>query len=349
MGQSRRPFALPAADDAIVSTYQWIVHPVSLRRHDRTDGWFERYCGDLIDPAKGQRYLRAVRHSLCLPSHPVQGLRVLELGCGFGLTCTTLAMLGAAHVSAIDTNPQMIATFNSYLGEMGLNLPINAQVAPAHDLPFEDDSFDLVITVEALSHFLQPRQALVEAHRVLKPGGRLVIADDNNALNPAAVRQTQEIWERFENGPPTPDLHGHRILEPYVQRRARLIAEMAPTWPDERVQQLAKRTAYMVRAQIQQAIHDHERDGTLPDSVFQPDRCPVEPESGQFIENLIDPLALTQELHQLGFDAKPQAYFGGESRGGLVLAANDWLNEWLPNETLFSRSEGFRIHALKRL
>jgi SAM-dependent methyltransferase len=338
----------PLSEEQIVATYRHVLSPEAIRRHDRTGGWLQRYCGKLAAPGQGERYLRAIRNSLELNNRPPTGLRVLEVGSGFGLTCTTLAMLGARSVDCLDTNEQMIATMRSYLGDLPWKLPVTPRVGLAYELPYPDNHFDLVITVEAMSHFLHPERCMAEAHRVLKPGGRYVIADDNNALNADAVKETREVWDRFENGPPTSDIHGHRVLEPYVDRRRRILLEALPGLRPDEADQLARRTAYMVKDELLAAGRRYLADRTLPDSLFKADRCPVEPESGQFIENLIDPLALADKLEVLGFKARPEAYFGGESRGGLLYAANRLLNGVVPRSMLFSRSDGFRIRAEKR-
>ncbi len=334
-------------DDQIVEFYRRTLSPEGLARHDRTGGWFERYCAKLGRPGEGERYLRSVRNSLQLNGRSLAGLKVLEVGSGFGLTCTTLAMLGAELVDCLDTNEQMIDTMRSYLAEQPWSLPVQPRVGLAHALPYADNHFDLVITVEAMSHFLHPERCLAEAHRVLKPGGRYVIADDNNALNADAVKQTRVVWAQFENGPATANIHGHRVREPYVERRRRLLLEALPALKSDEAEALARRTAYMVKDELIQAGRRYMQDRILPDSRYRPDRCPVEPESGQFIENLIDPLALAEKLEALGFRARPEAYFGGESRGGLLYAANRVLNGVVPRSLLFSRSDGFRIRADK--
>jgi ubiquinone/menaquinone biosynthesis C-methylase UbiE len=347
MGVNVRHAASTARDQEILATYARVLSPESIRRHDQTDGWFGRYCGSLADPAHGERYLRAIRNSLQLERYPLAGLRVLEVGSGFGLTCLTLALLGAESVDCLDTNEQMIGTMRSYLGELKPAPAIHTKVGLAYALPYADAQFDLVITIEAMSHFLHPQRCIAEAYRVLKPGGRYVIADDNNALNPQAVRETREVWDRFENGPPTEDIHGHRVREPYVDRRHRLALEAHPQMSADDARELARRTSYMVKDEVLSAAQRFLHDGTLPTSLYQADRCPVEPMTGQFIENLIDPLQLANELESLGFKAAPEAYFGGESRGGAYYATNQLLNTLLPRSMLFSRSRGFRLRAQK--
>lgn len=49
-------------------------------------------------------------------------------------------------------------------------------VADAHDLPFKDRSFDVVLAIELLEHLVEPRRAVGEMMRILRPGGRCVLS-----------------------------------------------------------------------------------------------------------------------------------------------------------------------------
>lgn len=339
--------ALPAGDQQILDFYRTVLDPAVVQRYDRTDGWFVRYCGSLAQPGQGARHLRAIRSLLGLGPDGASGLRVLEIGSGFGLTCTTLAMLGARSVAALDANRGMVDTMRAYLDAAAPELPVKPEVGMAFDLPYPDGSFDRVLIVEALSHFIHHERCLREAYRVLAPGGLLVISDDNNALNPGAVAQTREVWERFEKGPPTDDIHGHRVRVPYVARRRRIIEEVLPAADAATLDRLAEDTCYMVRGEIEAACKAHAAGGPAPASRFRPERCPVEPEAGELIENLIDPVAVGALLSSLGAQVRLEAYFGGESRGGLLLALNRLANQVLPQSMLFARAHGFRVRARK--
>jgi ubiquinone/menaquinone biosynthesis C-methylase UbiE len=101
--------------------------------------------------------------------------RVLDLGCGAGHTALAMAP-GAAHVTAVDVTPSMVATATRLTAERGVkNLSI--RVADVVDLPFPDAQFDIVTSRVAAHHFADPRPALSEALRVLRPGGRLLLID----------------------------------------------------------------------------------------------------------------------------------------------------------------------------
>jgi len=107
------------------------------------------------------------------------GDRVLDVGCGSG----RLAILFAARVApsgsvdGIDAAPEMIKLATARARRHGL--PAHFQAAFAQRLPFGDTSFDAVACTLALHHVAEDDQqtAVAEMHRVLKPGGRLLLAE----------------------------------------------------------------------------------------------------------------------------------------------------------------------------
>ena len=94
------------------------------------------------------------------------GLSLLDLACGPGIAAPLAANRGAA-VTGVDFSAAMVAEARrrhpSLVFEQG----------DAETLPFEDQCFDRVVCGFGVHHFPDPVRALMEAHRVLKPGGRL--------------------------------------------------------------------------------------------------------------------------------------------------------------------------------
>jgi SAM-dependent methyltransferase len=95
------------------------------------------------------------------------GSRVLDVGCGSGLTLLLAAGRGAAH-SGLDISPGLLGIARNRLPEADL------REGDMESLPFGDDAFDAVLGVNAFQFAGDPRRALREAARVTRPGGRVV-------------------------------------------------------------------------------------------------------------------------------------------------------------------------------
>ena len=107
------------------------------------------------------------------------GDAVLDVGCGTGTLAMEVARrLGrAGRVAGIDPGTEQIARARAKAARR--NAPIEFQIGVIEQLPFPDQTFDVVFSTLMMHHLPAPlkRQGLAEIARVLKPGGRLVIAD----------------------------------------------------------------------------------------------------------------------------------------------------------------------------
>jgi SAM-dependent methyltransferase len=102
---------------------------------------------------------------------PVDGLRVVELGCGTAYVSAWLARRGAVPVG-IDNSPAQLATARRMQAEHSLPFPL--VWGDASRLPFASDSFDLAISEYGAALWCDPYRWIPEAARVLRPGGLLV-------------------------------------------------------------------------------------------------------------------------------------------------------------------------------
>ena len=106
------------------------------------------------------------------------GDSVLDVGCGTGeVTLPAKARAGNGNVYGIDPAPEMIAVARSKAARKKLDIDFRVGVIEA--LPFPDSSID-VVTSSLMMHHLPDDlkvRGLAEIYRVLKPGGRLLIAD----------------------------------------------------------------------------------------------------------------------------------------------------------------------------
>ena len=100
----------------------------------------------------------------------VAGLDAVELGCGTAYVSAWLARRGARPVG-VDVTPAQLATARRCQQETGIRFPLVEASAEAVPLPSE--SFDLAVSEYGASIWCDPHRWLPEAHRLLRPGGRL--------------------------------------------------------------------------------------------------------------------------------------------------------------------------------
>lgn len=107
-----------------------------------------------------------------------KGEAVLDIGCGAGVdTLIAAGMVGSeGKVVGIDMVPEMLERAMKNLNETTLN-NVTFQPASAENLPFPDEHFDVVISNGVFNLIPDKVKALSEVLRVLKPSGRLMIAD----------------------------------------------------------------------------------------------------------------------------------------------------------------------------
>jgi MPBQ/MSBQ methyltransferase len=96
---------------------------------------------------------------------------ILEVGCGRGLGLKALyERLPQASLVGVDGSSAQVDRCRASA------VPADVLFARAERLPFINQSFDKIVSIEALQHFLAPEQFLKEAARVLRPGGRIAVA-----------------------------------------------------------------------------------------------------------------------------------------------------------------------------
>jgi len=120
----------------------------------------------------------ALKRSLIIQAAIEPGMRVLDLGCG---TATLSILIKQAHpgveVHGLDADRDVLTLARSKAAAAGME--INFALGYAQDPPFEDETFDRVLSSLVFHHLAidVKRQALTRAFKLLKPGGELHIAD----------------------------------------------------------------------------------------------------------------------------------------------------------------------------
>jgi ubiquinone/menaquinone biosynthesis C-methylase UbiE len=115
-------------------------------------------------------------HTMAIPRlPPLEGRRVLEIGCGRGGFSAYLAASGA-HLTGADFSPAAVEMAARRLDE---HADAEAVVADIEAIPFERDAFDIVVSLDTIEHVPHPTRAMAELVRVLRPGGKLVLTTNN--------------------------------------------------------------------------------------------------------------------------------------------------------------------------
>ncbi len=101
---------------------------------------------------------------------PLEGARVLDIGCGIGTYVRRFRQY-TEDVHGVDVEAERVA-------EASIKLP-NIHLAPSEALPFPDDHFDVIFSNEVIEHVDDDRKTISEAVRVTRPGGTIVIFAPN--------------------------------------------------------------------------------------------------------------------------------------------------------------------------
>lgn len=183
--------------------------------------------GIFLDAESIERYSLQLYH-LVATGISIEGKHVLEVGCGRGGGASYMARrLNPQKLVAVDLNRAAIRSARSrYAAQENLQF----DVADAHDLPFADNIFDVVVNIESAQHYRNINRFLSEVRRVLKPGGHLLIAyfeDPEKGVFPRSALAQSGLHKVREE-----DITAGvvRALDLDSSRRQRLAQKLAPAF-----------------------------------------------------------------------------------------------------------------------
>jgi arsenite methyltransferase len=188
------------------------------------------------------------------------GEYVLDVGCGTGANAMALAehLHGNCTVIGVDASQPMLQIGERILPTFAYADSIRLQTAEAHQLPFPDDDFDAAMIIQVLEYSKEPIRMLQETKRVLKPGGKIFVADtdwDTIVWNSNLKERTRQIvlgWSDHE----ADGWQGRKILEYMIRAgfqnvQGRTFTIAASSFDEESYSYLMTRIIadYMIRSE----------------------------------------------------------------------------------------------------
>ena len=209
------------------------IREVNTRYHDAAAEEYDHKWGiDFHDIGQGQ--VLGKFHKL-LPRQ-ARFSHALEIGAGTGYFSLNLMRAGIVeNATCTDISPGMLKTLDANARKLGLAGRVTTRACDAESLPFEDETFDLVLGHAVLHHLPDLHQAFAEFNRVLRPGGRLFFAGE-------------------------PSRHGDKIAR-YPKQAA---LKMSPLW---RAAMRAKPAAHVTTGHQE---GDHNLEGVVDVHTFSP-------------------------------------------------------------------------------
>jgi len=171
--------------------------------------------------------LKLIREQLCArlgrdaqAIRPFEGLTLLDVGCGGGLSAEPMRRMGFA-VTAVDASTENIGTARAHAEMVGLDIayrPATVEQIEAEGV----DPFDVVLTMEVIEHVADPEAFVRACSRLVRPGGILMVATLNRTLKSLALGK---IAAEYVLGWVPPGTHDWRQFLKPDEIRSMLAAE----------------------------------------------------------------------------------------------------------------------------
>lgn len=166
----------------------------------------------------------------------IPGERVLDIGVGPGLLAHDLARLvgEGGEVTGIDPSPDMIAVARARLKDMPQARLLTGE---ASHLDLADASLDAVVSTQVFEYVTDVPAALAEVHRVLRPGGRVLILDTDwrslvwHCSDQALMDRALAVWDAHLHDPHLPARLGPMMRQAgFEVRRVEILPMLTPRY-----------------------------------------------------------------------------------------------------------------------
>jgi len=168
------------------------LHLVLDKRRDKVRGYFDELAGKFGRDYVPGRSWKGLAETLLQLMPP---MTIGDLGAGEG-TFSQLLAQRAERVIAVDNSARMVEFGSKLAKENGL-ANLEYRLGDLESPPIDDRSLDLAFFSQSLHHALHPQQAVCAAHRLLKPGGRIVILDLKRHNFEQAREMHADTWLGF--------------------------------------------------------------------------------------------------------------------------------------------------------
>lgn len=185
------------------------------KRRQHSEQYFNLIAGKLGKNYCPGRSWEALGH---LALRLVPAITVADLGAGEGLVSQLLARR-AERVWCIDNSPKMVEVGTELARKNGLS-NLSYKLGDIESVPLPDKSVDLAILSQALHHASHPQTAVNEAHRILRPGGQLLVLDLKEHDYEKAHEQFGDLWLGFKESA----LHGFLKTAGFLKVDVTLVA-----------------------------------------------------------------------------------------------------------------------------
>jgi SAM-dependent methyltransferase len=203
------------------------IRDANTRYHDVAAGHYDSKWGIDFGEMGASQVTAKVRKAL--GGEPERYARSLEIGSGTGYFTLNLMRAGLVErATCSDISPGMLETLRANAERLGLE--VHTEAADAERLPFEDESFDLVLGHAVLHHIPDLQRAFTEFERVLAPGGTLLFAGEPSRYGDRLARVPKRVagelaplWRRAIGAgpaPPAPEGEEDAALEAVVDIHA---------------------------------------------------------------------------------------------------------------------------------
>jgi ubiquinone/menaquinone biosynthesis C-methylase UbiE len=197
------------------------IRDVNTRYHDDAAATYDAKWGIDFGPIGLEQVSQKLRK--VLGTEPTGLGDTLEVGAGTGYFSLNLLLAGQiASATCTDISPGMLRVLEGNAERLGLD--VTTAACDAEHLPFEDESFDLVLGHAVLHHLPDLEAAFAEFRRVLRPGGRVVFAGEPSRVGDRLASwpktlafKASPLWRRLMRASEAGDHGRHGGADPLLE------------------------------------------------------------------------------------------------------------------------------------